>query len=65
MTLFGRVFDIFESLIVTEDDRQKVLDLIVSGDLDMTDLTGFVSAFKQEETKPKVRRGGRPPAKRA
>jgi hypothetical protein len=65
MTAAARVFDIFESLVVTEEDRQKLLDLIVAGELHLSDLSGFISAFNEEEPKAKVRRGGRPPAKRA
>jgi hypothetical protein len=59
----GRMFDILESMVVQEEDRDYVTDLIATGDLVLTDLTGFISAFKDEEAKPKVRRG-RPPTKR-
>ena len=60
----GRIFDLLESAVVQEYDREYLLDLVVQRDLNLSDLTGFVSAFeKEQEAKPRVRRG-RPPATR-
>ena len=60
----ARMFDILESMVVGDDDREYVTDLIAAGDLKLTDLTNFITSFKPEDEKPKVRRG-RPPLKRA
>jgi hypothetical protein len=56
MAAAGRVFDIFESLVVQDGDRQILLDLIVAGELHLSDLTAFISAFNEEQSKPRVRR---------
>jgi hypothetical protein len=60
----ARMFDILESMVVQDEDREFVADLIASGDLKLTDLTSFITSFKPEDDKPKVRRG-RPPRQRA
>lgn len=57
MTCVARIFDILESAIVQEEDREHVLDLTIAGDLKLADLLGFISAFQDEEAKPRVRRG--------
>lgn len=56
----ARMFDILESMVVQDEDREYVSDLIAAGDLELKDLTEFISSFKPEDEKPKVRRG-RPP----
>jgi hypothetical protein len=57
----GRIFDLLESAVVQDEDREYLMDLTVAGDLSVGDLMGFVTAFRDEgEEKPKVRRG-RPP----
>ncbi len=55
----ARLFDIMESMVVTEEDREFVLDEIVAGKVELRDLLAGLKAFSEEE-KPKVRRG-RPP----
>jgi len=60
----ARMFDILESMVVQEDDQEYLTNLIAVGDVTLTDIMGFISAFKPEDEKPKVRRG-RPPTKRA
>lgn len=61
----GRLFDLLESAVVQEEDRDYLMDLTVAGDLELTDMMGFITAFTDdnEDEKPKVRRG-RPPVKR-
>lgn len=59
-TAVARIFDILESAVVQETDREYLLDLTVAGDLELNDLMGFISVFTADEEKPKVRRG-RPP----
>lgn len=61
----ARMFDIMESMVVSEEDREYVEDLIATGGLDLREFLGFIEAFKEEAPpeKPKVRRG-RPPTKR-
>jgi hypothetical protein len=58
-----RLFNILETAIVQQDDRDYLTDLIVAGQLELRDLMDVVTIFSEEETKPKVRRGR--PAKRA
>lgn len=65
MTAIGRIFDILESAIVQDADRDYILELTVTGNLSLMDMTSFISAFESEDDdKPKVRRG-RAPAKRS
>lgn len=61
LTAVGRVFDILESVVVSEDDREYLLDLTVEGNLGLSDLIGFIRVFAPdaEESKPAVRRGRR------
>lgn len=61
----ARLFDIIESVIVQETDREFLLDEIVGRRLEFKDiLDGIVKAHaNQGEEKPRVRRG-RPPTKR-
>jgi hypothetical protein len=65
-TAVSRVFDILESAIVQQEDRDYITDLNVAGEVEVNDLMTFITAFGEEKTeeKPKVRRG-RPPLKRA
>lgn len=65
----ARMFSILESVVVSDEDREYMDDLIIAGKLDLRELTSFVTVFRddegeEEEEKPKVRRG-RPPVKRA
>lgn len=53
----SRIFDILESAVVQEDDREYLLDLTVQGELQLSDLMGFITVFGEEKPKPKVRRG--------
>jgi hypothetical protein len=55
----GRIFDILESVVISDDDKDFLMELTVKGKLELKDLMDFVTAF-DEEQKPKVRRG-RPP----
>jgi hypothetical protein len=61
-----RVLDVLESQVVQDLDREYLLDLVALGDLELSDLMGFVKAFRDEAVepeKPKVRRGRRPIAR--
>lgn len=63
----GYILDMFETAIVQQFDREYVMGLARSGDLELADFLGFLSAFEEkpaEEKKPVVRRG-RPPRKSA
>jgi hypothetical protein len=53
----GRIFDILESVVIQEEDRDYLMDLTVKGDLELKDLMDFVTAFGEPDQKPKVRRG--------
>jgi hypothetical protein len=54
----GRIFDILESVVVQDEDREYLMDLTVAGNLEVGDLTSFISAFKDDApVKPQVRRG--------
>lgn len=60
----ARIFDTLESMVVQDADREFLIDEVVAGNLDLDDMMPFITAFKEPEEKPRVRRG-RPPAKRA
>lgn len=65
----ARMFSILESVVVKPEDREYMDDLIIEGNLDLRELTSFVTVFGADvdgaaEAKPKVRRG-RPPVKRS
>lgn len=60
----ARMFDVLESMVVQEDDRDFLTDQIAAGDVTLGDLMDFVTTFTEAEEKPKVRRG-RPPLKRS
>lgn len=65
MDSVDRMFRILESAIVQPEDRDFLDELIVTGDLDLEELLTFVTVFnKNQDEKPKVRRG-RPPTKRS
>jgi hypothetical protein len=53
----GRIFDLLESAVVQEEDREYLMDLTVKGDLELKDMLGFITAFGEGEQKPRVRRG--------
>jgi hypothetical protein len=57
MASIARVFDILESAVVQEEDRDYLMDLTVAGDLELKDLMDFIAVFGTDEEKPKVRRG--------
>lgn len=58
LTAVGRIFDLLESAVVQEEDRDYLMDLTVAGNLTLGDLTGFVTVFAEDDdAKPKVRRG--------
>jgi BioD-like phosphotransacetylase family protein len=64
MTATAHMFDMLETMVVTEEDREYLLQLIIDGNLELKELMGFISVFTEDdEAKPKVRRG-RPPVKR-
>jgi hypothetical protein len=63
----GRIFDLLESVMVNEEDKEYLIELIVKRNLELDDLRGFITAFSDDdepEEKPRVRRG-RPPTKRS
>ena len=54
------VLDILETRVVSEEDREYLIDLMKAGDLEIHDLSPIISAFASEEEAPKktvVRRG--------
>lgn len=53
----GRIFDILESAIIQEEDREYLMDLTVKGEIEFKDFMGFISVFGEPEPKPRVRRG--------
>lgn len=56
-----RIFAILETMIVQQDDRDYMVKLEETGEVELKDLMAFISAFQDEEPeKPKARRG-RPP----
>jgi hypothetical protein len=65
LTAVDRMFRILESAIVQPSDRDFLEDLMLDGELDLRELTSFVTVFGETEVsaKPKVRRG-RAPAQR-
>jgi hypothetical protein len=65
LTAVDRMFRILESAIVQPSDREFLEDLMLDGELDLRELTSFVTIFSDEgdAATPKVRRG-RTPVKR-
>ncbi len=59
MDAIGRIFDILESVVVQQEDRDYLMDLTVQNKLEVGDLTSFISAFSKDDApvKPQVRRG--------
>lgn len=58
----GRCFDLLESMVVQEEDREYLLDLNLKGTLTLGDLMGFVSAFGEPAADaPRAVRRGRTP----
>ena len=53
----GRIFDLLESVVVQEEDKEYLMDLTVKGDLELKDMMDFITAFSEPEAKPRVRRG--------
>jgi len=67
MDAVARMFSVLESVVLKQEDKDYMEDLIVAGELDLKQLTSFVTVFMEDEEeapKPKVRRG-RPPVKRS
>jgi hypothetical protein len=60
-----RIFNTLESQVVEGSDRDYLMDLVSTGDLELKELMGFISEFNEpaEDAKPKVRRGRRPAAR--
>lgn len=63
MTAVSRIYDMLESAVAQEEDREYLTELNLAGELELKDMMTFVSVFGTEQEKPKVRRG-RPPTKR-
>ena len=66
LTAIDRMFRILESSVVQPTDREYLEELMLDGELDLRELTSFVTVFgnkAESEAPPKVRRG-RTPAKR-
>ncbi len=60
----ARVFDILESIVVSDEDREYLMDLNVAGKLRMTDMMECLSVWADEDqpksTGPAMVRRGRP-----
>jgi hypothetical protein len=56
----GILMDLLEAAIVQEEDVEYIRDMIIKGKVDLKIMLTFVSVFKDEPDKPRVRRG-RPP----
>ncbi len=54
-----RMYRILQSALAQPSDRDYMEELIVTGDLDLRELMGFVTVFGEDsgDPKPKVRRG--------
>ena len=62
MEMMEMMFQILDSIVVQDDDKKWVLDQQVKGNLELKDMTEWVTVFKEEEDdsatkKPAVRRG--------
>lgn len=58
VTAVDRMFRILESAIVQLEDKEFLEGLMLDGELDLRELTTFVTIFGEADTaKPKVRRG--------
>lgn len=54
----ARVFDILESVLVNDEDREYLMDLTVKGELELKDFLAFIGdGDEEQEQKPAVRRG--------
>lgn len=51
----SRMYDILESAVVQEEDKEYLLDLVTAGDLELRDMLVMLTVFGED--KPKVRRG--------
>jgi hypothetical protein len=63
LNAISRIFDILETAIVQDTDREYCVDLAAKGKLTLGDMLSFINAFGEDDVKPKVRRG-RAPTKR-
>lgn len=60
-----RMFSILESVVVQPTDKEYVQQLMTLGELDLSELISFVTAFETKDgEKPARVRRGRTPAKR-
>lgn len=60
LELLSKMFDTLESVIVQQEDRDYVEELMAAGQLDLRELISFMTAFDNQGeggAKPKVRRG--------
>jgi len=63
MVSAGRIMDVLESAIVSQEDKDRLYDLTIAGELDLSDMQSIAVAFDQQEApapaavKPAVRRG--------
>ena len=65
LNLLNKMFDTLESVIVQQEDRDFLEELMAAGELDLRELIGFMTAFDKNiagegQAKPKVRRGRAP-----
>lgn len=62
LDMMEQMFQILDSIVVQEDDKKWVLQCQIKGELELKDMTEWVTVFKDEEDenakkKPAVRRG--------
>jgi hypothetical protein len=60
MEMMEMMFTILDSVVVQDADKKWVLEQQIKGDLELKDMTSWVTVFKDEdedEKKPAVRRG--------
>jgi hypothetical protein len=58
--MMDQMFQILDSVVVQDGDKKWVLEQQIKGNLELKDMTDWVSVFKDEEDnekKPAVRRG--------
>lgn len=64
LDILSKMFNTLESVVVQQEDRDFLEELMAQGELDLRELIGFITAFDQKvaedsgaAAKPKVRRG--------
>jgi hypothetical protein len=63
LDLLNKMFNTLESVVVQQEDRDYLEELMAEGELDLRELISFITAFDKkadEPAKPKVRRGRAP-----